>query len=78
MNRAEVMDLFWRERQRQAEIWSLEHDWNHTDFEWLTIANKKMGKIAEAILDGEDCAGELVKFGAVLMGWLEMKEVHYD
>ena len=62
------------ERERQKLIWSPEHDLNHTDFEWLVIANKKMGKIADALLEDGDCTSELVKFGALLLGWLEMKD----
>ena len=61
------------ERMRQEKRWGLDHDMAHTDAEWLAIALKWFGKIAEAGLDELPYLLDhrVIQTAAVLVAWSE-------
>ena len=67
------------ERMRQERMWGFEHDKQHTDAEWLAIAMKQLGCVAQAGLNGDtnvyQFEKELTQCAAVMVAWLEMKTV---
>ena len=59
------------ERRRQDNRWGWDHDSKHSPGEWLAIAVKQLGAVAEAGLSNGNIEREAVQAAAVLVAWME-------
>ena len=78
--RRRVISQITNERQRQDDKWGgPAHDNCLDDAMWFIILSKRMGRIAEVMLDcgfdesNDDTEAEVVKAAAVAVAWLESR-----
>ena len=73
MNKQDIIDCIFRERERQDNKWG---EQNHDMYKWLAILGEEVGEANQAALEGEKkkLIDELVQVGAVAVAMIESIE----